>query len=278
MPAIVVPKDAISLGPGYLYRAPIGSLLPAQLAASTVTNKALATNVVTLTTAAAHGLLTGDPVVVAIGDATFDGEFILTGAPTTTTLTYAKTAANVTSTAATGTVQKAAGGTVAGSVFTDAWPAAWIPWGVTREGSSWSYQINTGEVTVAEYLAPLAYIEEGVTIGVDFDVVQVTAKNIAAALNNVTSGVRTVSGAGATLLSKVSPPAVGQSVRTMLGWESSDGTERAFFYQCLQRGNLQIQRRKGANPASLPLSYGIEQPATGDPFNIYIAGTGRVGS
>ncbi|HNX48684.1 MAG TPA: hypothetical protein PKL08_00850 [Thermoanaerobaculaceae bacterium] len=277
MPQITVPKDSIQFGPGYLYRAPLGSLLPGQTAAATVTNKALATNVVTLTTSAAHGLVTGDPVVVSIGDATFDGNFILTGAPTTTTLTYAKTAANVTSAAATGTVQREAGGTVAGSVFTDAWPAAWIPWGVTREGSTFSYQLSTSEVTVAEYLNALAIVEDSVAIGVDFDVAQVTAKNFAAALNNL-AGTRTVSGTGATLLTKVSPPAVGQSVRTMLGWESNDGTERAFFYQCLQAGNLQVQRRKGSNNASLPVSYRVEQPATGDAFNQVFAGTTRVGS
>jgi hypothetical protein len=197
MPAITVPKDAISLGPGYLYRAVIGSTVP--------------TN------------------------------------------------------------------TVVGSVFTDAWPAAWIPWGVTREGHSWSYQIQTNQTTVAEYLTALAYVEEGVQIGVDFDVMQFTAKNIAQALNNP-AGATTVSGATTTLLTRVSPPAVGSSVRTMIGWESSDFTERAIWYQCLQTGNIQIQRRKGAVGASLPLSYSVEQPATGNPFDLFFAGVTRTGT
>lgn len=71
---------------------------------ATVTNKALTSNVVTLTTAGNHGLFVGDTVVVSIGDTTFDGTFTVTGVPTATTLTYAKAAANVTSAATSGTV------------------------------------------------------------------------------------------------------------------------------------------------------------------------------
>ncbi len=277
MPAITVPKTSIQLGPGYLYRAPIGSLAPGQGAAATVTNKALTTNVATITTSAAHGLTVGDPVVVNISDGTFDGTFTVATAPTATTFTYAKTAANVASIAATGTAQKSAGGTVAGGVFTDAWPAAWIPWGVTREGHTYTYQIATGEVTAAEYLPALVIVEEGVTIAVDFDVMEFTGRNIAAALNNL-PGAQTISGTGATSLTKVSPPQVGQSVRTMIGWESSDFTERRFWYQCLQKGNLSVQARKGANPASLPVSYGVEQPNYGNAMDTFLAGQTRIGS
>lgn len=280
MPAIVVPKTSVQYGPGYLYRAPLGSLLPGQTAPATVTNKALTSNVVTLTTAAAHGLAVGQAVVVALSpaDPVFDGTYVVATVPTSTTFTYAKTNANVTSAASGGTVQGAAGGTVAGGVFTDAWPGAWIPWGVTREGSQFTYQINTSEVLVAEYLNPLAIVEDSVAIGVEFDVVEVTAKNFAYAINSGGGGAATVSGTGATLLTKVSPPQVGQSVRQMIGWEAADGTERAFYYQCLQSGNLTVARRKGANPASLPLSFRVEQPATGDPFNNYYAGATRPGS
>lgn len=67
--------------------------------ASTVNNKALADNVATLTTAAAHNYLVGDIVTVAGVDATFNGTFNITAVPTSTTFRYAKTAANVTSAA-----------------------------------------------------------------------------------------------------------------------------------------------------------------------------------
>jgi hypothetical protein len=64
-----------------------------------INNKALTTNVATLTTTAAHGLCTGMQIVITGVDATFNGEYTITGVPTTTTFTYAKTASNVTSTA-----------------------------------------------------------------------------------------------------------------------------------------------------------------------------------
>jgi len=70
---------------------------------ATVTTKALTSNVATLTTSAAHGLSVGMLVTVAGVDATFNGDYTIT-AVTSTTLSYAKTASNVTSTAATGTV------------------------------------------------------------------------------------------------------------------------------------------------------------------------------
>jgi hypothetical protein len=64
---------------------------------SVVENKALTSNVATLTTRAAHNYLVGDSVVVAGVDATFNGTYTITTIPTSTTFTYAKTNANVAS-------------------------------------------------------------------------------------------------------------------------------------------------------------------------------------
>jgi hypothetical protein len=66
---------------------------------ASVSNKALTSNVATLTTSAAHGLFEVDSVVVSSVDATFNGTYTITAVPTTTTFRYAKTASNVTSTA-----------------------------------------------------------------------------------------------------------------------------------------------------------------------------------
>lgn len=66
----------------------------------------VASNVVTVTTTAAHRLVTGAPVTVAgVTNTSFNGTFIITSVPSTTTFTYALTLANTTST----------GGTVIGS-------------------------------------------------------------------------------------------------------------------------------------------------------------------
>jgi hypothetical protein len=70
----------------------------------TVSNKALTDDVATLTTSADHGMLAGDEIVVTGVDSTFNGTFTILSVPTTTTLRYAKTATNVVSTVATGTI------------------------------------------------------------------------------------------------------------------------------------------------------------------------------
>ena len=67
-----------------------------------VTNAVLATNVVTLTTANAHGYTTGDSVTVRdMVNTVYNGTYTVTGTPTTTTFTYAKTNTNITSAAVT---------------------------------------------------------------------------------------------------------------------------------------------------------------------------------
>ena len=66
---------------------------------NTVTNKALTSNVATLTTGTAHTYRAGDVVVISSVDATFNGTYSIIAVPTSTTFTYAKTAANVTSAA-----------------------------------------------------------------------------------------------------------------------------------------------------------------------------------
>jgi hypothetical protein len=69
-----------------------------------VSNKALTSNVATLTTSATHGFAVGDIAVVTGVDATFNGTYYVKAVPTTTTFTYDKTNANVTSAVATGSV------------------------------------------------------------------------------------------------------------------------------------------------------------------------------
>lgn len=70
-----------------------------------VIGKQLASNVATLTTQKAHGFVAGTVVTIAGVDATFNGTYKVTSAPTATTFTYAKTNGDVTYTSATGTAE-----------------------------------------------------------------------------------------------------------------------------------------------------------------------------
>jgi hypothetical protein len=88
--------DALDLGLVAEYATSVSTIT------KTVSNKALASNVATITTSTTHGFAVGDYVVVSGVDATFNGTFLVVSVPTTTTFTYAKTATNVTSAAASG--------------------------------------------------------------------------------------------------------------------------------------------------------------------------------
>lgn len=70
----------------------------ASSATRAVSNKALTSNVATLTTSTNHGFEVGESVTVAGVDSTFNGTYTIT-AKTDTTFSYAKTASNVTSAA-----------------------------------------------------------------------------------------------------------------------------------------------------------------------------------
>lgn len=65
-----------------------------------VINKALTSNVATLTTEIAHGFATGESIVVSGVDVTLNGTYTITGV-TSTTVSYAKTGTDITSTAVT---------------------------------------------------------------------------------------------------------------------------------------------------------------------------------
>jgi hypothetical protein len=70
----------------------------------TVTNKALTSNVATLTTASAHGYIVGDTIKVIGVDSTFNTTSAAVTAVASTTVSYAVTAADVTSVASSGGV------------------------------------------------------------------------------------------------------------------------------------------------------------------------------
>ena len=65
-----------------------------------ITARAISSNVATITTGSTvHGFLTGQTVLVTGVDSTFDGSYVITSTPTTSSFTYSKIAGNQTVTA-----------------------------------------------------------------------------------------------------------------------------------------------------------------------------------
>lgn len=162
--------------------------------------------------------------------------------------------------------------TVVGSVFTDTWPAGWNLWGVTREGHTLNIGIDTDQVEAAEYVDPLLNVVTGRTITAEFEIMQIHLTNYKRAFNG---GTKATTGSGTTLMTTFTLPQIGQEVRQQIGWEAVDNTERWWGMQAFQTGSVGIQRKKGADNASLPLTFTFEPDASSQPIYFAAAGTVR---
>jgi hypothetical protein len=164
---------------------------------------------------------------------------------------------------------------VTASVFSDVWAAAWIRLGATEEGHAFNWQTSYDPVTVAELLDPIKYVTTGRNGSVAFALADFHANNVKRALNG---GTLTSTGTAATTMTTYTPPAQGAERRCMIGWESTDGTERLIAYQCINTGQVSIQRRKGSANAALPVEFQLEVPTSGLPFKYLTAGVARLGA
>lgn len=165
--------------------------------------------------------------------------------------------------------------TVAGSVFTDAWDAAWLSIGATEDGSDFSYNTTVQPISVAEFFDPIAYRTTDRAGNFAFAMANYGATNYRRALNGGAGAVAPTSGTGATALYTVAPTAPGSEVRVMVGWESLDHTVRALAYQCISGGEVKASFKKAPAKAVIPVQFNFEVPSSGIPFNLYFAGASR---
>jgi len=164
--------------------------------------------------------------------------------------------------------------TVAGSVFTDTWASAgaWVPLGITKEGHTLTIDLDSDAVEAAEYVDPLLNVITGRTITAEMELQQINLTNFKRVFNG---GTLTTSGSGATLLTTFTLPQIGSEVRCQLGWESNDGTERWWAMQCFNTGSVGIDRKKGADNATLPVTFTMEPDSSSQPVYFASAGTVR---
>src|SRR6266508_4039491 len=90
--------------------------------------------------------------------------------------------------------------TVAGSVFTDAWAAAWVPLGATAEGSTFSYSSTVEAMNVAEFFDPIKYATTSRQGSMAFALASNTLQNMKRAFNGGMCVITPTSGTGATAL------------------------------------------------------------------------------
>lgn len=165
---------------------------------------------------------------------------------------------------------------LASSYDADVWAVAWIPLGMTEDGSKLSYETKVEPIRCAEAFDPIRYSTTERSGSISFMLANYTLNTVKRVFNGGT--LATVSGSGVTLSSSYLLPTPGQEVRAMIGWESLDHTMRVIMYQCINSGTIEQAFQKAPAKALLPCTFSFEAPASGQPLKYYAAGTGRLGS
>jgi hypothetical protein len=158
----------------------------------------------------------------------------------------------------------------------DTWPVAWIPLGMTEDGSKLSYETKVEPIRCAEAFDPIRYSTTERSGSISFMLANYTLNTVKRVFNGGT--LATVSGSGVTLSSSYVLPTPGLEVRAMIGWESLDHTMRVIMFQTINSGTIEQAFQKAPAKALLPCTFSFEVPASGIPIKYYAAGTARLGS
>ena len=146
-------------------------------------------------------------------------------------------------------------GSIEPTDLTTPWGTVDVDWaaiGYTEEGHTFSSEPSFEAITVAEELVPIRYEEANKNETLSFAAAEMTVDNLTRAFNG--GVVTTLSGA----VVRFEPPAIGQATRAMIGWESTDGTERWIFRKCVQAGNVTIARKKSPDKALIAMEFRLE--------------------
>lgn len=158
------------------------------------------------------------------------------------------------------------------SAFTDTWPVAWVPLGMTESGTDIDITMTTSPITGAEVIEPIAYRTTDRTGMITFNLMSVTATNLARAFNGAAT---TVTGTAGSTVTQLDPPVVGQEIRAMLGFESLDSTFRFVGFQCFNSGDIKMSFNKAPKTTGVPFKAMLEKPATTLPWRAWTAGMAR---
>jgi hypothetical protein len=163
--------------------------------------------------------------------------------------------------------------TVVGSVFTDAWPVAWLSPGMTADGTELHATTTVSPIAAAESIDPIAYRTTDRVSNLALALLSNTATNLALALNGAT---KTITGSTTTTMTSVTPVGPGLETRYMWGWQSTDATIRFVGFQGINSGDLALQMKKAPTATTYALTVNLEIPSTGSaPFQFWFAGVNR---
>lgn len=180
-----------------------------------------------------------------------------------------------------GTLYAAPLGTSEPTSATGAFPAGWVQLGYTAQGSQFQVKPTVAPIMVEETYWPVRNAFTALEGHINFALAETTFQNWMLALNAGigASQLASNSGINASDGSKwVESPDVGQEVRVMLGWDSLNQTQtssgidagRLIIRQCVQVGQVQVSRKKGASIADISCDFQFEKPPNVMPFRLII--------
>lgn len=165
--------------------------------------------------------------------------------------------------------------TVAGSVFTDSWPVAWLSLGATEAGNTFNYGITVTPVYAAEFLDPIKQVTTDRQGSISFVLIDHTLTNLQRATNGGIAALAATSGSTTTSLFTYEPPNIGAEVRCMIGWESLDNTVRMVARQTIQGGQIAATHDKSPAKAGFACEFHMEIPSAAKPWIAWSAGVAR---
>jgi hypothetical protein len=158
----------------------------------------------------------------------------------------------------------AAVGSTEPSGVSSSWDDAFTPLGYTDSGHTFTVTNNTSDVEVAETLDPIDVLDTSRTVEVAFSLAEMTARHLQVAFAG-----GEITTAGGTV--KFDPPVLGDRTPVMLGWDSTDHTERVLWRKCVPSGAIAIPRQKAPDKAVIPITFRALTPddATKQPWTYY---------
>jgi hypothetical protein len=132
--------------------------------------------------------------------------------------------------------------------------AAWRDVGYTTGGSTVTYAQTTGAVSVAERLRPLKHVVTDVAMTMAFDMAQMNLENLRLATNSPSSAI-----VASTDDTTFAWPKEGGTDRFSILWVAVDLLEAQVLVKCFGGGTITIPRQKGTTPASIAVSFDVEE-------------------
>jgi hypothetical protein len=169
-----------------------------------------------------------------------------------------------------GTAFPTAGGTAAGSKFTDSPSVTFVEIGATEDGHRFRYAPSIEAVSVAEFLDPVKWRTVSREGSFAFNLADYTLSNLKRALNG---GTLTSTGSAGTQVNKLVPPGLGLETRSALMWESLDQTMRIFMYSTVNVAEMETAFNKAPAIAVLPCEFRFELDGNGNLFDVYTTST-----